>query len=388
MTLFRKSISISITLLILNSCMNKEVFQALDSPISSKGMAVKKKLWKTGQTIKIAFINGTDFEKETVIVALKSWEKFANLNFDIYLESLGKGYDRKFKKDTIRFKFDSSTGGGQSPVGKDVNGIFGMKLSTTIGTKFSPRNNYRVAVHEIGHALGLLHEHMHPDSLKLVSKEDRKKLCKTQGWSWFTCRINTKLKKAKKKYNLSVYDKDSVMHYSIGEVKSKMNGVLSLGDKKFIADLYPFSPKLNNRDFYDLSLENRIERIKWEKEVIQRNPTFNRCEIVADNGMIEDSLSCKRIHFSHNLIEYDFSKCHYDLINAYRVMSAHTFCKDRSPLNTNTNKCRIVPIYSGNKIEYKVLDNNFNQIGVHFSTRKLNDLEVILETQTIECLGY
>eukprot|EP01043_Picozoa_sp_COSAG02_P055251 COSAG02_NODE_6378_length_3611_cov_203.740319_6_plen_345_part_01 len=109
--------------------------------------------------------------------------------------------------------------------------------------------NRGTVLHEFGHALGLKHEHQHPDAG--IPYDEAKVLKLYSGpphhWSETTIRHNV-LNPPNRSHVAGKYDCDSIMHYTVEQKLlkhghrsplTKRNTVLSAGDKCFIAEMYP-----------------------------------------------------------------------------------------------------------------------------------------------------
>jgi hypothetical protein len=104
----------------------------------------------------------------------------------------------------------------------------------------------RVVLHEFGHALGAIHEHQHPEA---GIPWDREKVyeyyARTQNWSRTDVDNNIFAKYDRDQLNMSAYDKNSIMHYSVteeltvGDWSIGFNRILSPRDKDFMRIVYP-----------------------------------------------------------------------------------------------------------------------------------------------------
>ena len=104
----------------------------------------------------------------------------------------------------------------------------------------------RTTLHEFGHALGCIHEHMHPTGGIPWDKEKTYAWYqKTQGWSRSDVDAQVFNKYNAALLNMSAYDRTSIMHYPVPKELTKngfevgWNMTLSEQDKKFIALMYP-----------------------------------------------------------------------------------------------------------------------------------------------------
>ena len=129
--------------------------------------------------------------------------------------------------------------------GQDPNNLITMWLS--LGG-LNEHRMQRVVLHEFGHALGLDHQHQHPDSgIEWRESALRKSY---QDMSKEAIRFNF-IDKVDR-LALIPYDRDSIMHYSVAlrvapnlTTPIEMKAVLSEGDKKLLISMYPPQPFLS-----------------------------------------------------------------------------------------------------------------------------------------------
>lgn len=141
--------------------------QKRPSVIGTRGLADKALLWKPGQELRIGFLQGSKKLQDRVFATAQRWTApdggGANLVFT--------RADKPAAAD-IRISFDEA-GGSWSTIGKDALGVDKTEATMNLGwaTDTTPEKEFSsVVLHEFGHALGLLHEHNHPD-LKLRWKK-------------------------------------------------------------------------------------------------------------------------------------------------------------------------------------------------------------------------
>lgn len=204
-----------------------------------RGIAVRSKLWTTGQRLRVHFLGGSVNFQQRVLLAAKEWEVWANITFE---RSDDQGSE-------IRVAFLWG-GGFWSYVGKDSRLPEAQTLQTMNlgwGTEDVPEDELRrIVLHEFGHALGLEHEHKSPKSPVRWNEGAVMEYYRDRfGWSDDYIRTNV-LDKVIDPYESTEWDPDSIMVYAIPpELTEDGVGVpwtnceLSETDKTFIAALYP-----------------------------------------------------------------------------------------------------------------------------------------------------
>lgn len=202
-----------------------------------RGATIKTKQWVNGTKIKVSLNGATLAIRNKVIQYASEWEKYANIDFQFVTND---------PTATIRVGFAAS--GHWSYLGTDARSI--PTNQTTMNLQFSSNTSdveiRRVATHEFGHALGMIHEHQHPN---VTIPWDKPKVysyyAATQGWSRAQVDNNLFAKYTQAQTNFSAYDRASIMHYpveeqlTIGNYAVGWNTDLSATDKSFIAAVYP-----------------------------------------------------------------------------------------------------------------------------------------------------
>lgn len=214
--------------------------------------ALKREKWQPGQTLRVRFIDGSDFVQSKVKQFATEWSNHCSIKFtfvnsgpaEIRISFLtGKGSWSIIGKSSAKYSVNPNTGNIYlSNTGITMN--YGWFDSYTPDEEFS-----RTVIHEFGHAIGLIHEHQSP-----VAEISWNKpvvyayYFETMGWSKAEVDRNIFTKYSKSESQYSKYDKLSIMHYPIPAshlLKPNQavgwNNVLSTTDKSFIGFVYPSS---------------------------------------------------------------------------------------------------------------------------------------------------
>lgn len=194
--------------------------------------------WTPGTTLKVSFIGGTDWQKEKVKQYAPLWSRVANVKFEFIPQGTGD----------IRISFNKK--GSYSYIGLDAKNRLTDQETMNLGWIENTKTEGQlksVILHEFGHTLGLLHEHMNPMSNIKWNKDVvyayymqydgwDKEMVDRQVFDRYSVTMTNK-----------IYDPKSIMHYpipanftldnyTVGE-----NYDLSENDKKLIGELYPYN---------------------------------------------------------------------------------------------------------------------------------------------------
>ena len=189
--------------------------------------------------LRIRFMGGSDYVRSKVRQYAIEWSKYGHINFQ-FVES---------EPSDIRISFDSDVG-SWSYVGRTNSYISPRRATMNFGW-FNNRTREeefrRTTLHEFGHALGLSHEHQHPEAAINWNREAVYQYYRrTQDWSRSDVDGNIFRKYSISSSNYSNYDPQSIMHYYIpralviGNWTPRSNTSLSSTDMAFIESVYPF----------------------------------------------------------------------------------------------------------------------------------------------------
>lgn len=199
----------------------------------------RDKKWANGKTIKVKFLEGSQFLKDKVIEKALIWMQFANIDF----EFIDNG-DAE-----IRISFQQGNG-SWSYIGVDCLNItnqneptmnFGWFDQNTPDHEFS-----RTILHEFGHALGCIHEHQSPAaSIPWDKPAVYRYYAATQGWT--QAEVDNNIFAVYDNFTISNsnFDRNSIMLYPIDGALTGyrysvgMNNLLSMNDIDYIRQWYP-----------------------------------------------------------------------------------------------------------------------------------------------------
>jgi len=196
------------------------------------------KMWANGRTICVRFLDGDPIIHKKVQAYAKEWSKYCNIKFDfnnspeaeIRITFKEPGYFSYIGTDSLLVHKDQPT--------------MGLPLSlNTAESEFS-----RAVLHEFGHCIGLMHEHVSPNVDIPWDKEAVYRYYTNPihgGWSKEMVDHNVLAKLDPRTSIYSEFDPKSIMQFpvpnelTIGDFEIGWNTTLSEIDKKFISQVYP-----------------------------------------------------------------------------------------------------------------------------------------------------
>jgi regulator of replication initiation timing len=231
----------------INTCHDIE-FPTVNSSLY-QGVYYNNLQWENGSTLRISFINGDDYVQSEVKKMALEWSQFANIRFQFISDPgsadirisfyTGKGSWSLIGKQSDDFSVDVNS--GKNIIGRGGTSMnFGWFFDNTDELEFK-----RTTLHEFGHALGLLHEHLNPlGGIKWNLPKVYAYYMQVNHWTKEEVDFNVLNRYAVTQTN-GEYDPASIMHYPIPRdltldgFEVGLNTDLSEKDKQLIAKLYP-----------------------------------------------------------------------------------------------------------------------------------------------------
>jgi len=193
------------------------------------------KIWDK-MDLSVTFLGGSPALQKRVMHEAKEWEKHCGIRFH---------FGSKPDSD-LRVAFQCN--GHWSYVGRDNRGIAlnkaTMNLQLTDWTEAAEVR--RVVLHEFGHAIGLEHEHQHPEGeIKWNEPKVIAYYTQTQGWEEKETRFQVLRRSNSSNYLSTGVDSKSIMMYPIPAAltldgyTTKWNLVLTQRDQQWVREAYP-----------------------------------------------------------------------------------------------------------------------------------------------------
>lgn len=207
--------------------------------VNDKGVISTGRKWRNGHVLRVKFLDGEEAVQQKVLKYMKQWSDHANIGFEPAAAN---------QPAEIQISF-AEKGRSWSLVGTDAlvmpQGQPTMNYGWLDATS-SEEDYSAVVLHETGHALALIHEHMHPQGNIQWNKPFVLEDCMTRmGWTAEMVQSNIFDVYDRPDAEFTPVDRDSIMMYPIppgwttnGYVVG-WNTRLSADDKKFIGRQYP-----------------------------------------------------------------------------------------------------------------------------------------------------
>jgi len=211
--------------------------RAFSGPTPLSMALVTAKKWQNGRTLRCAFLDGTQAQRELVRRVAPQWSQYANINFDF-----------GSTPDVAEIRVSFMQQGAWAYIGTDALGI--PRDQCTVNFGFIDE---ATVLHEFGHVLGCIHEHQHPEAGIPWNKPVVYQYYGGPPNNWSRQLVDTNIfeRYSRDITQFSVYDKSSIMHYPVdprltdGRFTVGWNRMLSQADKTFIAQAYPRDSSVN-----------------------------------------------------------------------------------------------------------------------------------------------
>ncbi len=218
---------------------NTRVARQLGGMMRMRAAVEKFKLWDTGRTLRVLFLDGDTSVKTKVADIAKEWEAVANLKLDFVKSGASE----------IRISF-LDKGFSWSTVGTDALTVPRTEATMNYGwlePNTQLREYQRVVRHEFGHALGMIHEHQNPKAQGKIPWDKPKVYAyyAQQGWSQADVDSNILGVYDEDETNFTEFDPTSIMEYAVpdsltvGSFAIGWNTELSQADRDFMGKQYP-----------------------------------------------------------------------------------------------------------------------------------------------------
>lgn len=216
--------------------------------------------------------NRRPYFRSLLELAASEWMRYGAVDFRILSENSREKAD--FEVNFIAPVIERNSRLGRSSHGSVEYGAKLINLNLPSDT--TRGSHYKVTLHELGHVLGFMHEHQHPEREFSFNFDLLMKNCGLG--SSDICRSSIEYNNMKtfsgSKYILKDYDPKSIMHYGVQpplilenlQILESMS--LSLGDKIAAADVYP-----GRRSIEEIIQEHR------EEEKLLASGRIGKCQV-------------------------------------------------------------------------------------------------------------
>jgi hypothetical protein len=200
--------------------------------------------WGRGARLTVSFVEGAAALHERVAQFARLWtiESGADVTFEFWIEE-----SRRPSEADIRVAFNTSKG-SWSYIGTFAKQVAREKPTMNLGwmtLKLPEAEARSVVLHEFGHALGLIHEHLNPvRRIDWNQKQVREDLRRSQGWDDATIDANMFAQYDPKETFATDVDPQSIMMYPIppswtnNGFTAPFNTTLTAQDSALVCEAY------------------------------------------------------------------------------------------------------------------------------------------------------
>ncbi len=227
-----------------------------DQMYAVRGVVEQFNTWPTDKPVRICFLSGSRALKQVFVDVAPRWVEGTSLRLDF---GSAPEYRKCDAAKPVEIRVSFQFGGHWSFVGTDSlkYNLTRQSLNVDFAAAGEVGSEQRaelesIILHEMGHALGLQHEHQSPEAKceeEFNWPQIYDRYGSSSGWTKEQIDFNFKTLVASDRILLTAYDRQSIMHYYFepwmfvtGE-KSKCyvhhNKVLSEGDKSVLRSIYP-----------------------------------------------------------------------------------------------------------------------------------------------------